>query len=474
MGQWIRASRLAGLVVVVLAIAAWYWPTSQPWWRLTPVSLASWRENLRMVAIDEDAAEPRVDLPDLEFAERLMPRPWIDVDGPVWAGLLRTAREAASQPVEALAVEWRPRVHEREEDAAVTFFFRADEPPFAAENALTLPEAGVAFLRHRETPTQFFEVARVPAGATAGRLLAWQFRTSRWELPTSAAHPYRAVSLALVALAAVALLLVPLLLALSGLGRVVHPLDASAPEATLVNTRKRLVVAAFVVAAVGFGLLFLPPAIGLDGMDGGFALQAVALLVMLTALATGFVFWNSAVRMGRLLSGHDLVARWRYSGLEWQSFVAGEGPRMLEENRALFRLVLVITVIVGFGFVVVAQDEASVVVFGGLMAFMVVLKGVSVWVPRARARNLARDPGLVLIGRSGLCRAGEFHDWGIPGSALEDAWLEESGEGPLLGLRYRFVTRYGFDTATVRAPVPGADRAEGERVARALVERADA
>lgn len=468
MGHWIRASRLGGLVVVVLAIAAWYWPTSRAWWRLTPVSLASWRENLRMVAIDEDAAEPRVDLPDLEFAERLMPRPWIDVDGPAWASLLRAAREAASQPVESLAVEWRPRVHEREVDAVVTFYFRADEPPFVSEAALALPEAGVAFVRHREAPTQFFEVARVPVGVTAGRLLAWQFRTSRWELPASAAHPYRGASVGLFVLAAVALFLVPLLLALSGLGRVERPADAAEPEATLVNTRKRLVVGAFVVAGVGCGLLFLPPAVGLDGMDGGFALQAVALLVTLTALATGFLFWNSAVRMGRLLSGHDLVARWRYSGLEWQSFVAGEGPRLLEENRALFRLVLVITVLVGLGFVVVAQDEASVVVFGGLMAFMVVLKGISVWVPRARARGLARDPGLVLIGHSGLCRAGEFHDWGIPGSALEHAWLEESAEGPLLGLRYRFVTRYGFDTATVRVPVPSADRAEGERVARAL------
>ncbi|MCM2257642.1 MAG: hypothetical protein NDJ94_18560 [Vicinamibacteria bacterium] len=463
-----RASRRTGLVAVVLAIAAWYWPASQAWWRLTPVSLASWRENLRMAAIDEDAAAPRVDLPDLELAERLLPRPWVDVDGPAWAGLLRTAREAASQPVESLAVEWRPRVHPREADAAVTFFFRGDEPPFASEAALAPPEAGVAFVRHREAPAQFFEVARVPAGVTAGRLLAWQFRTSRWELPASAAHPYRGASLVLFALAAIALFLVPLLLALSSLGRVERPLDATAPEATLVNTRQRLVVGAFVVAAVGFGLLFLPPAIGLDGMDGGFALQAVALLVTLTAVATGFAFWNSAVRMGRLLSGHDLVARWRYSGLEWRSFVSGEEPRLLDENRALFRLVLGITVLVGLGFVAVAQDEASVVVFGGLMAFMVVLKAISVWVPRERARALARDPGLVLIGRSGLCRAGEFHDWAIPGSALEAAWIEEGTEGQLLGVRYRFVTRYGFDTATVRVPVPGGDRAEGERVARAL------
>jgi hypothetical protein len=463
----LRLSLTLGAAAAALAAAAWGWPSADAFWRLTPVSLASWRYNLQERAIEAETPDPRTDLPDAALAATLLPRPPLDRDTPAWRALLATAREGASKAVDSLPEPWRGRVHARESGAAVTFFFRADEPPFAGDGALLPAEGGPAFVRDPAEPAWVFEVARVPAGETEGRLLAWQFRTSRWELPANLAHPYRGASLALFAAAAVGLFLAPLVIALGALGSVERPRDASAPETTLPNTRRRLVIGAFVVAALAFGLLFLPPAIGLDGMDGGFALQFFALLVMLTALATGAAFWNSAVRMGRLLSGHDLVARWRYSGLEWQAFVAGEGPRMAEENRALFRLVLAISVIVGLGFVVVAQDEASVIVFGGLMAFMVVLKGISVWVPRARARSLARDPGLVLIGRSGLCRAGESHDWAIPGSALEAAWVEE-GEGPLLGIRYRFVTRYGFDTATVRVPIPGGDRAEGERVARAL------
>lgn len=52
--------------------------------------------------------------------------------------------------------------------------------------------------------------------------------------------------------------------------------------------------------------------------------------------------------------------------------------------------------------------------------------------------------------------------------AADAAFWNSAARMGRLGLRYRFVTRYGFDTATVRVPVPGGDRDEGERVARAL------
>lgn len=370
----LRLSLTLGAAAATLAATAWSWPAADACWRLTPVSLASWRNNLQERAIEAGTPDPRTDLADAALAAELLSRSPLDRDAPAWRAVLKTARESASQPVEGLPESWRERVHGRERDAAVTFFFRGDEPPFAAEGALVPAEGGPVFVRDPAEPAWLFEVARVAPGEIEGRLQAWQFRTSRWELPSSLAHPYRRASLGLGLLAVAALLLAPLVLALSGLGRAPRPRDPSAPEATLPNTRRRLVIRAFIVAAVAFGLLFLPPAIGLRGMDGGFALQFVAVLVMLSALATGAAFWNSAVRMGRLLSGQDLVARWRYSGAEWQAFVAGEGPRLLAENRALFRLVLTITVIVGLGFVAVAQDEASVVVFGGLMGFMVVLK----------------------------------------------------------------------------------------------------
>jgi hypothetical protein len=64
---------------------------------------------------------------------------------------------------------------------------------------------------------------------------------------------------------------------------------------------------------------------------------------------------------------------------------------------------------------------------------------------------------------------GIFHDWSLPGSSLRSVATLEDGEGrKTLELSYKFMTRAGFQTETVRVPVPPECEDEALKVAAQL------
>jgi hypothetical protein len=225
-------------------------------------------------------------------------------------------------------------------------------------------------------------------------------------------------------------------------------------------------------------------AVGLTGMivwpfvyrtiGAGFSLASIIMggLFLIGALVAMWLFGRQAAMLRRMAGGAHL-AHFTYRHEEWTRFVHWNFGQEASEKRALWWIIFFITLVIGLGFMAVMRDEASVWVFGVLMALMVVLRALAVGLPRlALGHHLAR-PGEVYVGEEGLFLNGTVHTWTGLGARLDDVALE-SAPLPHLRLVYSYLmvagrSLYFFrNYVTVRVPVPEGREAEGKAVAQRL------
>lgn len=225
-------------------------------------------------------------------------------------------------------------------------------------------------------------------------------------------------------------------------------------------------------------------AVGLTGMivwpfvyrtaGTGFSLASIIMggLFLIGALVAMWLFGRQAAMLRRMAGGAHL-AHFTYRPEEWTRFVHWNFGEEASEKRALWWIIFFISLVIGLGFMAVMRDEASVWVFGVLMALMVVLRALAVGLPRLAYRRHLGRPGEVYVGEEGLFLNGTVHTWTGLGARLDDVALE-SAPLPHLRLVYSYLmvagrSLYFFrNYVTVRVPVPAGREAEGKALAQRL------
>jgi len=235
------------------------------------------------------------------------------------------------------------------------------------------------------------------------------------------------------------------------------------------NPRRRPARISWLLTLVFGAGVFAPGILGVDGMGGGFALAFLSAFAAVCAFIAAIIFSRSAARAERILGGSDVIARWSYSSDEWRRFCEAEKLTSAEESRALYFLVLAISVVVGVGFMLVKRDAASVFVFVFLMVFMLALRIFASAMQRSRNRRYLAFQGPAIIAPGGALLAGEFHDFEGFTARVEGVECLPLAGLLILAVRYSYSSRAGRQSAVARLPVPGADEAEGNRVAQALL-----
>lgn len=234
------------------------------------------------------------------------------------------------------------------------------------------------------------------------------------------------------------------------------------------NPRRRSARIAFVVFLLAAAAVFVPDLASMDMMRGGYAIAFVCGFVALSALVVAILLRRSAARLDAILSGDDVLAVWTIDAGEWSRFVAADRELEAAEKRALFRLVAVITVAVGLGFVGLMRDEASIQVFAGLMAFLGLLFVVSRAGRGAYARRFLGSPVSVFVSRRGVLLDGDFHDFELADTRIDGAGIRREQGLTMLEVAYSWADTYGPKSAVVRVPVPAGAEKDAERVAEAL------
>ncbi|MHB1295754.1 MAG: hypothetical protein ACYC4R_12245 [Anaerolineae bacterium] len=238
----------------------------------------------------------------------------------------------------------------------------------------------------------------------------------------------------------------------------------------MIPHRNKERLAAWVSVAVGLaGLLMvvLPGLLGMDGMDGGYALGFVGAFLALSGLVVALLFHRRAQQLERIIGQAEYLAHWRYEPAEWRRFVADEYERQIVTNRTTWLLIAAISAVVGLVFLLIDR-ESGWIVLAALTGLLLVLAVVALFAPYlARARR-AEQPGEVWLAKTGVVLNDTFTGWSVFGARLESAsW--HAGAPTYMQFDISYPGRYGRVTSSVRVPVPENCEQEARQALHALV-----
>lgn len=237
------------------------------------------------------------------------------------------------------------------------------------------------------------------------------------------------------------------------------------------NPAARIAFYCWCGAAVGMGLFFYPIVFSVDGYGVEPTLFVTGIFVFFTALISGIVFARMANIFREMFSGKDLIVHWTYSKEEWDRYTELEHIRDRKEKWGLFRLISIIAVVVGIGFIIFKHDAWPVmlIVIPGLIALIALVAFASVTTTYQRNRKYL---GEVYIGRMGAIYQHTLHYWKLPGSYLHSVkyW---PGDAPYLELEYTAQSGTARGIYIARIPVPHGHEFEIDKVLAALAPDAE-
>jgi hypothetical protein len=243
------------------------------------------------------------------------------------------------------------------------------------------------------------------------------------------------------------------------------------------NTEATGVTIGLIISMVGSSMILLPFLSNIDMMTGGYALQFIGLLVLITGLVTLWFYRARAAAFDHILAGENVLAHWKLDQTQVQKHAAAELAETNENNRLLFGITAILFVVIGIPILVVPmwedlmfwRDPIAWVVIVGYFAIVPLLALFAWGVPRLAYQRAIRDGANVYIGKEGLFVNGAFHTWKQPLTDLRNVRFNRQTKSPALEFDIRTLTRLGvtyFKTYTVRVPVPVGQEEQAERVAR--------
>ena len=242
----------------------------------------------------------------------------------------------------------------------------------------------------------------------------------------------------------------------------------STAEFTMKNSQRRIVNLWIILLFVFIFLIFLPSIIGLDGMDGGFALGFVSFFMVIMSIVVILIYRSRAKQLDSILAGEGRIAVWKYSREEWERFIAIDFEEEKKAKNFLFKLVSVICVIVGIILWIVIQDV--LIMFISLCIIPVVAIPAFL-APRMRYTKLKNSEGKALISEKGVIVGKMFHLWVKLGARLDQVVLVTDEQPPILEFHYSMPTRTGRQEEVARVPVPYGQMEEAEQIGNYFAER---
>jgi hypothetical protein len=230
-----------------------------------------------------------------------------------------------------------------------------------------------------------------------------------------------------------------------------------------INPARTTMIVWLVITLLAIFGIFAPGIFGMDGFDGGFAISTVCVVLGIIGLVVVWMYSGRAKALDGILRGEKILVHWKYSSTEWQQYADKAYKKEKQDKWQLYLMVVVISVIVGFGFWLFNRDSAAIVFFMllGLFAFLAVLIFFST---NSNYWQNKKYQGEVYIAHDGAYVNRQLHLWRSWGAQLENVNYAEKEK--LLEFTYSVPSRQGRDSFTLRVPVPDGE----EKTARKLLE----
>jgi membrane protein YdbS with pleckstrin-like domain len=235
----------------------------------------------------------------------------------------------------------------------------------------------------------------------------------------------------------------------------------STSDFTMKNSQRRIVNLWWILMAVFIFLIFLPTIIGLDGMDGGFAISFVSVFLVISSLIVILIYRSRAKQLDSILAGDERIAVWKYSPEEWERFTTIDFEEEKKAKNFLFKLVSVICVIVGILLWIAVEDVLIMFISLGIIPVVAIPAFLA---PRMRYKKLKNSEGKALISEKGVIVGKMFHLWVKLGARLDQVVLVTDEQPPILEFHYSMPTRTGRQQEVARVPVPYGQMEEAEQI----------
>lgn len=235
----------------------------------------------------------------------------------------------------------------------------------------------------------------------------------------------------------------------------------SSGDFTLKNSQRRIVNLWIILMFVFIFLIFLPSLIGLDGMDGGFALGFVSFFMVIMSIVVILIYRSRAKQLDSILAGEGRIAVWKYAPDEWERFINIDFEEEKKAKKQLFLLVSAICIVIGIILLLVVQD---ILVLFISLAIIPVVAIPALLAPRMRYNKLRKSEGKVLIAEKGVIVGRMFHLWVKLGARLDQVVLVTDEYPPILEFHYSMPTRTGRQEEVARVPVPSGKMDEAEQI----------
>jgi hypothetical protein len=230
-------------------------------------------------------------------------------------------------------------------------------------------------------------------------------------------------------------------------------------------------IVGLILALVGGLLIFLIPLTGMDGFDGGFALQFLGLFLLVSGLVTTAVFAYRARRLASMLRGQELLAHWVYHQRQKDEQALHDLAMTRSRNGLLLLIVSAFVVACTLLFVVIGfleGEEENMPLFVAIMlGVLAVVAAFALVMPYVQYGRAMKSAGEAFIAGNGLYFSGVLHTWDAPLAKMESVELVIDGKEARLLFNLRSLSRTGaggYQDYCVEVPVPPGEEATARRV----------
>jgi len=235
------------------------------------------------------------------------------------------------------------------------------------------------------------------------------------------------------------------------------------------NPERRIAKGAVWVTVLAVMGIFAPGLLGIDGMDGGFAISFLAFFIAICGLVVALMFRRRAAEVDRLLAGNELLAHWEYPAEPWHQYVADETIARHGANRSIVWLVAVWAIPIGLLFWLF-DHEGGLVVMLVMIGLCLLMAAVGWGLPLIWQRRRRTRPTQTWIGERAAFFDNVLFRWDGFGNRLDQVTLHPAADQtpPLLHLHLSSLSRVGWQPYDLRMPVPEDKWLEAQELAHTL------
>jgi hypothetical protein len=217
------------------------------------------------------------------------------------------------------------------------------------------------------------------------------------------------------------------------------------------------------IIVVGVLLIFLPGMIGIEGINGGYAMALFGGFIAIIGIIAVIVYLRMAKLQDTILDEKSILIHWTYSPSEWQQYIEKEHNEDKNDKKSLFFLVAGISIIVGIILLFVYPDSKLVTLYI-ILGIIIILGITALLSSNAVYRWNKKHSGEIYIARNGAYFSGRLHIWRGLGTKLRTIKFEDTQNSNRIVVSYTSPNFLTHNLYTVRIPVPHGQETAAHKV----------